>query len=165
MLVDTDRIDKVVFLSAPRERVWAAIADAKRFGSWFGIRFEGEFAVDAHLVGTIVPTEVDPAMAQAMAPHAGLTVDFYIERIEPMNVFVYRWHPFAIDRDVDYSAEETTTVTFALADAPAGTSLKIMEIGFDGLPFERRGPAFEANDEGWFEQTKLLEKYLAHSRA
>jgi uncharacterized protein YndB with AHSA1/START domain len=164
MLVDTDRIDKTVVFAAPRERVWAAIADAKRFGTWFGIRFDGEFAVDAHLVGTIVPAEVDPAMVEAMSPHAGLTVDFYIERIEPMNAFVYRWHPFAIDPTVDYSKEETTTVTFALADAPAGTSLKITEIGFDELPFERRGVAFEANDEGWVEQTKQLEKYLARLR-
>jgi len=34
-------IRKQVFLKAPRERVWSAIADATEFGTWFGVRSRG----------------------------------------------------------------------------------------------------------------------------
>ena len=42
--MNTDRIEKKILLRAPRERVWRAISDAKEFGSWFGVVFEGHFA-------------------------------------------------------------------------------------------------------------------------
>ena len=44
MGTDTDRIEKKVLLHAPRERVWHAISDAKRFGSWFGVDYSKEQA-------------------------------------------------------------------------------------------------------------------------
>ena len=37
----TDRIEKRVLLRAPRSRVWRAITDAREFGSWFGVAFDG----------------------------------------------------------------------------------------------------------------------------
>ena len=40
-----------------------------------------------------------------------------MESIEPMQRFVFRWHPFAIDKTKDYSDEPTTLVTFTLSDA------------------------------------------------
>ena len=46
MSSNTDRIEKKVLLRAPRERVWHAISDARQFGSWFGVEFDGPFAAD-----------------------------------------------------------------------------------------------------------------------
>ena len=40
----TDRIEKKSLLRAPLERVWKAISDAKEFGHWFGVTFDGERA-------------------------------------------------------------------------------------------------------------------------
>ena len=84
-----------------------------------------------------------------------------VERVEPMSLFSFRWHPFAIERGVDYSAEPMTLVTFALEEVAGGTRLTITESGFDALPLARRAKAFAANDGGWIAQAELIAKYLA----
>jgi hypothetical protein len=50
--------------------------------------------------------------------------------------------------------------TFELEEAPGGISLTITESGFDQIPLERRTEAFTSNEQGWTEQTKLIQKYL-----
>jgi uncharacterized protein YndB with AHSA1/START domain len=161
MISTTDRIEKQVILRAPQERVWRAISDAGEFGSWFGMEFEGAFAPGREIRGRIVPTKADPDVAKMQERHAGLPVTLRIERIEPMLTFSYRWHPFAIDPAVDYSAEPMTLVTFTLAPVDGGTLLTIVETGFDAIPIARRADAFEANDEGWTLMSNVIEKHLA----
>lgn len=81
-----------------------------------------------------------------------------------MRVFAFRWHPFAIEQGVDYSAEPMTLVRVELgdiADDGASTSLRITESGFEQIPIERRAKAFAANDGGWGAQTELIARYLA----
>jgi uncharacterized protein YndB with AHSA1/START domain len=160
MPVSTDRIEKTIVLRAPRERVWRAISDAREFGSWFGVAFETGFAPGARMKGTVVPTTVDAEVAKMQEPYAGTQFEFSVERVEPMRLFSFRWHPFAIDPTVDYSSEPTTLVTFELEDIPDGTLLRITESGFDRVPLARRVEAFEANEEGWTAQARLIEKYL-----
>jgi uncharacterized protein YndB with AHSA1/START domain len=161
MTAVTDRIEKKTLLRAPRERVWRAIADAKNFGAWFGVGFDRPFAPGAKLTGTIVPTTADPDVAAMQKPHEGMTFHVLIERIEPMRLFSFRWHPYAVDPAVDYTKEPTTLVEFALADAPGGTLLTVTESGFDRIPLERRAKAFASNEQGWAAQVMLIEKYLA----
>ena len=43
MAASTDRIEKTVLLRAPLARVWRAVSDAKEFGTWFGVEFDGPF--------------------------------------------------------------------------------------------------------------------------
>jgi uncharacterized protein YndB with AHSA1/START domain len=157
----TDRIEKKVLLRAPRERVWHAISDAKQFGTWFGVQFDGPFAAGALMKGRMVPTKVDPEVAKTQEPYTGAAFDCTIDRIEPMNRFSFRWHPFAIDPKVDYSNEPTTLVVFELEEVAGGTQLTITESGFDKIPLERRAKAFAANDGGWTKQLELIAKYLA----
>ena len=83
--------------------------------------------------------------------------------VQPLRSFAFRWHPYAIDPDVDYSREPTTLVEFVLEEAPGGTLLTITESGFDRVPLARRAAAFESNQQGWEAQTRLIEKYLAQS--
>jgi uncharacterized protein YndB with AHSA1/START domain len=161
MTSTTDRIEKQVMLRAPQERVWRAISDAAEFGSWFGMEVDGPFAEGTDVRGRIVPTKADPELAKMQEGHAGLSVTLRIERIEPMHTFSYRWHPFAIDPAVDYSAEPMTLVTFTLAPVDGGTLLTIVETGFDAIPIARRADAFEANDEGWTLMSNVIEKHLA----
>ena len=111
--------------------------------------------------GKIVPTKVDAQVAEIQKKYEGMPFEFVIERVDPMSVFSYRWHPFAIDRNVDYSREPMTLVTFELSEAADGTMLRIVESGFDALPAGRRNDALEANEEGWEFQAQILEKYLA----
>lgn len=154
-------IRKEVTLNAPQGHVWKALSDAASFGAWFGVRFDGPFVAGRAVTGKITPTEVDPDVATLQKPYEGRNFEFTIDRIEPESLFSFRWHPFAIDEQFDYSSEEKTLVRFELSSAPGGTRLIITESGFDKLPATRRAEAFAANDGGWTHQAKLIEKYLA----
>lgn len=157
----TDRIEKKVVLRAPRERVWRAISDSKEFGTWFGVEFNGPFVAGSHMRGRIVPTKVDAEVARSQEPYAGVSFECTIDRVEPMRLFSFRWHPFAVDPAVDYSGEPATLVEFQLEEVEGGTRLTITESGFDRIPLERRARAFAANEQGWAAQSRLVEKYIA----
>ena len=161
MASDTDRIVRKILLRAPRERVWNAISDARQFGTWFGVEFNGAFAPGKSINGKVVGTKVDATVAARQKANAGKIFELAIDRIEPMRLFSYRWHPYAVEPGIDYSKEPMTLVVFELEDAPEGTMLTVTESGFDGIPLERRAKAFERNGEGWTMQMTLIEKYLA----
>jgi uncharacterized protein YndB with AHSA1/START domain len=159
--MNTDRIEKRIVLKATRERVWAAISDFTAFGTWFGAEFDSPFVEGEWLIGRIAQTKVDPEVAKMQEPAVGMPFHMLVERIEPMQRFAFRWHPFAIEPDRDYSKEATTLVTFELTETADGILLTITESGFDQLPEARRAQAFDSNSEGWAHQCRLIEKYLA----
>jgi uncharacterized protein YndB with AHSA1/START domain len=158
---ETDRLQKVTTLRAPLERVWRAISDTREFGAWFGVAFEGPFVPGKPLRGKIVPTQADAEVAAKQAPYAGAMFEIVVDRVEPMKLLSFRWHPFAVDPAVDYSAEPSTLVTFELEAVAGGTKLTITESGFDHVPLARRAKAFEMNSEGWTMQVRLVTRYLA----
>lgn len=157
----TDYIERQIVLRAPRELVWQALVDAKRFGAWFGARFDGAFVQGAVLGGHIEPTIVDADIAAIQAPHAGTPMRLEIVAIEPQQRFAFRWHPHPVDACTDYTPEPTTLVEFILSEAPGGVQLTVRESGFDAIPVARRAAAFEANGQGWTLQMTLVEKYVA----
>src|SRR5262245_7699184 len=145
----TDRIEKEVLLRAPRARVWRALTDSKEFGAWFRAEFTEPFRPGATVRGRIL--------------HPGyehLTFEAAIVTMEPERLFSLRWHPYAIDPDVDYSSEPMTLVEFTLEDVDGGTRLRVVESGFDQIPLARRAEAFRMNDGGWAAQMKHIEAYL-----
>ncbi|SEQ68248.1 Uncharacterized conserved protein YndB, AHSA1/START domain [Solimonas aquatica] len=159
--MNADRIEKRILLDAPLERVWRAISEASQFGSWFGMAVEGEFVAGTTVVGRIQPTTVDAHVAELQRPHAGLAFSLQIVSVEPMRLFAFRWHPHAVNPQQDYSREPTTLVRFELAPQADGVLLTITESGFEQIPLARRAQAFTANDGGWREQLRMIEKYLA----
>lgn len=161
MDTSTDRIEKQVLLKAPRERVWRALSEADQFGTWFGVRFDGPFVEGERLTGKIAPTQVDEEVAAMQTPYEGTPFEWQVEKIEPMQRIAFRWHPFGVDKTIDYSHEPMTLIVFALHDAPGGILLTVTESGFDKLPPERRAKAFAANEGGWMHQMELIRKYLA----
>src|SRR5258706_544032 len=148
--MSTDRIEKRVVLRAPRTRVWRAIADAAEFGTWFRVKLEGAFAAGKPIRGRM-----------AIPGYEHVTLELLVERIDAERYFSYRWHPYAVDPAVDYSAEPTTLVEFHLEETDGGTALTIVESGFDRLPLARRAEAFRMNDNGWDGQIKHLARYVA----
>lgn len=145
-----NRVEKRVVIRASRSRVWRAITTAEEFGAWFRVNLEGAFAEGATIRGRIT--------------HPGyehVTVEMHVERIEPERYFSYRWHPYAIDPAVDYSAEPTTLVEFSLEETDGGTALTIVESGFDRIPLARQAEAFRMNDQGWAGQIKNLARYVS----
>jgi hypothetical protein len=63
--MNADRIEKRILLSAERKRVWEAVSDSAEFGPWFDVEFDGPFVPEAKLRGVIVPTRVNPEVAEA----------------------------------------------------------------------------------------------------
>jgi uncharacterized protein YndB with AHSA1/START domain len=159
----TDKIEKKILLRAPQSRVWKALTDSQQFGAWFGMKVDGPFVAGTKMRVAIAPTKVNPEIAKKQEAYDGFPFDLMIERIEPEHLFSFRWHPFAIDKGVDYSSEPTTLVEFKLEPAEGGVMLTVTESGFDQIPLARRAQAFKANEGGWEMQTKLVEAYLAQN--
>jgi uncharacterized protein YndB with AHSA1/START domain len=147
---DTDRIEEKILLRVPRARVWRALTDAEEFGAWFGAKLAGRFTPGAAMKGTV--TEKG---------HEGMRFELVVDRIEPQRLFSWRWHPYAIDPAVDYSAETPTLVVFVLEEVAGGTDLALVESGFDRIPAARRAEAYRMHEEGWGMQMKSIERYLA----
>jgi uncharacterized protein YndB with AHSA1/START domain len=147
--MSTDRIERSVLLRASRSKVWRALANPEEFGSWFGVRLEGQFTPGARVTGRITIPGYDH-----------LSFELFVDTVEPESVFAYRWHPYAIDPNVDYSDEPTTLVEFHLADVGEGTKLTVTESGFDQIPPTRRDEAFRMNDQGWAGQLVNIERYV-----
>jgi len=145
----TDRIEKRFEVSAKRSRVWRAISDADEFGAWFGIKMDRPFTAGATVHGQLT-----------MKGYEHVSLEMQVQRIEPEGYFSYRWHPGAIDPKVDYSKEPTTLVEFRLAETAGGTTITIIESGFDKLPSSRRAEAFRMNESGWNGQGKKLANYV-----
>jgi uncharacterized protein YndB with AHSA1/START domain len=146
----TDTIERSVLLDAPLDKVWDALSDHRRFGDWFKVALDQPFAAGQPSTGHIT---------HAGYEHIRWTAD--IVEVEPPHRFSYRWHPFAIDPDRDYSAEPTTLVEFVLAKEGNGTRLTVNERGFNALPDERRQEAFKSHEGGWSEQMDNIRAYLA----
>lgn len=159
--MDTDRIEKKILLHAPLNRVWRALSDSAEFGAWFGMRFDTPFAPGAVMNGVISPTTVNAEVAAAQKPFEGKPVRIVIEMMEPERLFSFRWHPYALEPDYNYSDEPTTLIEFALEQAANGVMLIVTESGFDQIPLERRAKAFAANEQGWTMVVKLIAEYLA----
>jgi uncharacterized protein YndB with AHSA1/START domain len=151
MTQTTDRIERKILLNAPRARVWRALSNPEEFGNWFGVKLQGK---------TFMPGQ----RAQGQITYPGyehLVFEIWIERMEPEKLLSWRWHPAAVEPNVDYSVEPTTLVVFELADSDGGTLLSLVESGFDNIPPQRRLEAFRMNSGGWEEQMKNIEKHVA----
>ncbi len=158
--MEKDRIEKKIRLHAPLERAWHAISDSRQFGSWFGVDFDRPFRAGHRLTGIIVPTTVDAEVARLQKPYEVKAFVCLVENVEPMERLSFRWHPFAVEPDVNYSKEPMTLVQFGLEESSEGTLLKITESGLDQIPEARRAEAYAANEGVWSKQVELIRKYL-----
>lgn len=154
-----DKIVKTTTLRAPLEKVWRAISDSAAFGTWFGMAIDGPFVAGQKVTGVIAKTQVDDEIAKHQEPYVGAPCELWIERIVPLQLLSFRWHP-GVDPELGPNAP-TTLVTFELARVPEGTRLTITESGFEAIPLERRAKAFADNEGGWDAQLTLIAKYLA----
>lgn len=145
-----DRIEKQVTIQAPRSRVWRALTEVEQFNAWFGVSLTSPFSPGAEVSGVITLRN----------PERKIEMTIWIERMEPESFFSFRWHPYAIEEGVDFSAEPTTLVAFTLEEVDGGTRLTIVESGFDAIPASRRAKAFSMNDRGWAAQAENIRKFV-----
>jgi uncharacterized protein YndB with AHSA1/START domain len=146
----TDRIEKKIQLRAPRARVWRALTDSAEFGTWFRVKLDGPFAVGKNVTGNVTHPGYEHVKFEAL-----------VEKMDAERLFTFRWHPYAVDPKVDYSKEPTTLVEFHLEPTKEGTSLTVVESGFDKLPAHRRDEAFRMNSGGWEAQMQNIRGHVA----
>ncbi len=145
---ETDRIERSIHINAPRAKVWRSLADAEKFGTWFGAALKGkQFAAGQRV-----------QVPMTIKGYEHVVFDAMLERIEPESLMSYRWHPRT--GDLDYSKEERTLVTFTLKDVEGGTLLTVVETGFDKLPPARRMDAIRGNSRGWEFQLNRMNDYV-----
>jgi uncharacterized protein YndB with AHSA1/START domain len=144
----TDRIEKSTLLRAPRSRVWRALTNAEEFGAWFRVALEGNFEVGKSIEGQITYPGYE---------HLRMVV--VVERMEPEELFSYRWHPGG-EEPKDPANEPTTLVEFRLEEVEEGTRLTLVESGFDQLPPEKREKAWRENEGGWTIQMDNIRQHV-----
>ncbi|MBM3976727.1 MAG: vanillate O-demethylase oxidoreductase VanB [Planctomycetes bacterium] len=145
----TDRIQRSIQLQAPLARVWRALSDAREFGTWFRVELDRDFAPGAEIGGRVT-----------YPGYEHIRFRMWIERMEPERLFTLRWHPAAVDPQVDYSKEPTTLVEFRLEPVAGGVRLTVTESGFDKLPAHRRDEAFRMNSGGWDVQVENIRQHV-----
>jgi uncharacterized protein YndB with AHSA1/START domain len=146
----SDRIERQIELKAPLPKVWQALTDSQRFGEWFRTKLEGPFIAGKAIRGRITYPGYEHLVWEAV-----------VQKIEPMQLFSFTWHPYAVEPKTDYSKESPTLVEFRLEEIPSGTRLTVTESGFDRLPESRRDLAFRMNSGGWTEQIKNITAYVS----
>lgn len=146
-------IEKRISLEAPVSRVWRALTDHKQFGEWFRVNLEQPF----------IPGQ--PTRGQLTYPgYEHVTMQVVTQKLEPESLFSFTWHPNAVDPLIDYFLEEPTLVEFKLEATATGTLLTVIESGFEKIPEHRRFEAFRRNDNGWAQQLKHIETYVAKAQ-
>jgi uncharacterized protein YndB with AHSA1/START domain len=137
-----DRIERTVDLTAPPEKVWAALTTAEGLAAWFG----NQATIDLRPGGS----------AQMKWTAEGYTADMRVERVEEPSVFGFTWHIYGLPED----DPRRTYVEFTLEPAGAGTRLTVVESGFAQLPEDAYRAAFDGNTRGWASELAELADYL-----
>ena len=146
----SDRIEKVIEIKAPIERVWRAVTDHREFGQWFRVRIDQPFTAGARSTGQMTYPGFEHLPWEAE-----------VQAMDEPHYFAYRWPPYYHGLDEDTSADPWTLVEFRLERLDEGTRLTVTESGFDALPESRRGIAFRSNEGGWEEQLRNIEVHVA----
>src|SRR4029078_10904248 len=145
----TNIIEKRIELKAPVSRVWRALTDHREFGQWFRVKLEGPF----------VPGEV--SRGQITYPgYEHIKWEGIVQKMAPERLFSFTWHPYAIDPDVDYSAEPATLVEFRLEPKGGGTLLIVTEAGLAAIPKDSQFEAYRMNEAGWTEQLQNIDRHV-----
>jgi uncharacterized protein YndB with AHSA1/START domain len=143
-----DVIQKRVELKAPIERVWEAISDHERFGSWFKVRLDGPFVAGEEQTGQITYPGYEhmPWKARVVAVEAPHRLAFDWPHMDGEQHVREDW-PW-------------TRVEFRLEARGDGTLLTITESGFDALPPETRDISYRQNEGGWEEQSRNIAAHV-----
>jgi uncharacterized protein YndB with AHSA1/START domain len=148
------RIERTVFIQAPRSRVWRAITDISEFCRWFSAESgDPAFLPGAHIeLRSLHP-----------GPYYKMEFSIDIQDMLPEHTFSWRWHPGIKLPGEDLSGEPPTLVTFTLEEHEDGTRVTVTETGFDRLFASRPTRIFEQNEGGWKHQMAALERYFSEA--
>lgn len=147
-----DSIIKTIDIAAPVEKLWDALIDHRKFGSWFRVALDQPFAVGEPSTGRMTYPGYEDYRWEAR-----------VVAIEPMRRFAFEWPATGGDKALMESGvpvAEWTLVEFLLEPTPDGTRLTVIESGFDTVPEPRRTHVMRDNDGGWTEQVQNIRQYV-----
>ena len=138
-----DRIERVVELAHPVQKVWDALTTAEGLGGWFGSKADVDLRVggEAHV---------------EWAQFDGAKATLSIKVLEPPRRFGYTWGIEGLPA----GDPRQTYVEFSLVPTGQGTRLTVVETGFAQLPADVHGSAYDGNVEGWTTELDELVAYL-----
>lgn len=136
-----DRIERVLDLRHPPEKVCAALTTAEGLGGWLGTHAE----ID----------ELRPGGRARVRWGPGEEDTLCFQVVEPPRLFAYTWSIEGLPPD----DPRRTYVEFTLEPTGTGTRLTVVETGFAQLPDEFTD-AYESNTEGWRVKLPELAEYL-----
>jgi uncharacterized protein YndB with AHSA1/START domain len=142
-------IERQIEIKAPVAKVWEALTNATLFGQWFGASVGTPFVAGR------------TSKARNTTKGYEMEMEFIIKDIQPMSYFAYAWHPFPVDKTIDYGTEEPTLVEFHLEATASGTLLKVKESGFIQITARRRAEAFRMHTGGWEAQLRNIEAFVS----
>lgn len=148
----SDSIIKTVEIAAPVAKVWEALVDHEKFGSWFKVALDQPFAVGEPSTGHMTYPGYEDYRWEAR-----------VVAIEPMKRFAFEWPATGGDKELMDSGvpvPEWTLVEFLLEPNGGGTRLTVTESGFDKVPEPRRTNVMRDNEGGWTEQVQNIRAYV-----
>lgn len=148
----TDSIIRSVDIAAPVEKVWDALTDYKKFGTWFRVALDQPFVVGGASTGHMTYPGYEDFRWEAR-----------VVAIEPMTRFAYEWPATGGDKalmDSGAPVPEWTLCEFLLEPIATGTRLTVTESGFDKVPEPRRSSVMRSNEGGWTQQVKNISDYV-----
>ena len=141
-VIDGYTVSRTIHINATIEKVWAAITEPKHLAQWFPQS------------ATLEPAAVGARGAFTFEGYG--TFPVVIEAVDAPRSISYRW---GNDNAAPIPLEETSTVfTFTLSPVDDGTTLTVVETGFENLT----DPAgsLEGNRGGWDFELDELVAYL-----
>jgi len=140
-----DVILREVFINAPKERIYEAIANTQQVTRWFPETLEGRY-------------EVGEQPIFGFGEHGKCQI--CIVAAQPHEYFAYRWVP-GTNFLGDVLSVPNTLVEFRIEElADRSCKLTLKESGFAKLPAEAVEEAFKRNSGGWDFMLDRLEKYF-----
>jgi uncharacterized protein YndB with AHSA1/START domain len=143
-----DSVEREIQIDAPVEVVWSIVTEPEHIGRWLSdsaevdLRPGGEMLLKWDQLGTSPGT---------------------VTRVEPPNLFAFRWVTPEPDRDPELQDGYFTRVEFRLQAEDGGTLLRVVESGFasvDGTEQENAELAVR-HERGWSTFLEKLAGYVA----
>jgi uncharacterized protein YndB with AHSA1/START domain len=133
------KVERSIWINAPRERVWRAITDASQIMKWW----EDYWSIPDLTVGaTILFGAEDDSMTATIAV------------LDPPREFVMEWPPQEGYHNV------AMTIRYVLLDEKGGTRITVTEEGFEALPDDIRQQRIDSTGQGYTTVLGNLKTYL-----
>ncbi len=147
----SDRIEKIIELNAPVERVWKAITDHREFGEWFRVQLDGPFVPGESILGPHHLPRLSSTSAGRRPSSAWTSQNSFPSPGSPTPSIPMSTTPVS-RRPSSSSGLEPT----AIGIAPDGHGVRLRRMS----PPHRRAEAFRMNDGGWAEQVRNIKDYV-----